>query len=478
MQTVKLPIFNPVYRNVDNVELQDKQSLLMNGYLSELGGTNKRPGMGVYKTLNDSDVGVDGVFWWTQRDRALAVSNGHLYDLHKIDRLVYVSDMGSSEELKIGVRPIFACYGDNVFGNAVFIANGGKILYTNPSEGYTLSELSDENAPTKVTHVAFLDNYILANSVGSNFFYWSDLQDPTTWTATNFATASGSADHVVAIHVKDREIYLFGTETLEIWENDGEHPFSRVPGGFREIGCIAPYSVISTEKGLYWLDHNRRLVNFNGSTIERVSTPYDREIEQFSTVSDCIGDKIEIDGRLFLVFNFKTEQRTLVYNVTSDNWCEWGRYDETTAKYYSWRANGYVFSPSWGVHLLADTETPQVLELSSNYYSDVTYPIRIKRTTGLIDYGTTKRKRSTEIKFRVKRGFGNSDPQLMIRWRDDNNRWSNEHWVSLGNLGEKDIVRRIFTQGIYRTRQYEFVSTSSVPVIFIDAEENIEVLDD
>lgn len=478
MSTVKLPIFNPVYRNVDEVELQDRQALLMNGYLSELGGTNKRPGMGVFKTLNSSTNGVDGITWWTQRERLMAVSNEHLYDLHKVGNQYFITDLGTNSELQVGVRPIFTCYGDNVFGNAIFLANGGKILYTDPSDNYSLKAISDANAPTKVTHVAFLDNYILANSVGSNFFYWSDLQDPTTWTATNFASAAGSADHIVAIHVKDREIYLFGTETLEIWEDDGENPFSRVPGGFREVGCIAPYSIVVTEKGLYWFDQNRRLVNYNGSSISRVSTPYDREIEKFSTIADCIGDKIEIDGRLFLVFNFKSVERTLVYNVTSDNWCEWGKYDEEEAKYRSWRANGYAFSPSWGMHLIADIETPQVLELSSKFYSDVTSPIRLKRTTGPIDYGTSKRKRSGEVRLRIKRGMGQSNPQLMIRWRDDNNRWSNEHWIPLGNAGDKEIIKRVFAHGIYRTRQYEFTATSSVPVIFIDAEEDIEVLDE
>lgn len=66
------------------------------------------------------------------------------------------------------------------------------------------------------------------------------------------------------------------------------------------------------------------------------------------------------------------------------------------------------------------------------------------------------------------------DRKLLIRWRNDGrNEWSNYREVSLGAIGEYDIVRRLKSLGCYRTRQYEIVCTSGGPVTIAGIEEDV-----
>lgn len=67
-----------------------------------------------------------------------------------------------------------------------------------------------------------------------------------------------------------------------------------------------------------------------------------------------------------------------------------------------------------------------------------------------------------------------TDRKLLIRWRNDGrNEWSNYREVSLGAIGEYDIVRRLKSLGCYRTRQYEIVCTSGGPVTIAGIEEDV-----
>lgn len=66
--------------------------------------------------------------------------------------------------------------------------------------------------------------------------------------------------------------------------------------------------------------------------------------------------------------------------------------------------------------------------------------------------------------------------KLLIRWRNDGrNEWSNYREVSLGEVGEYDITRRLKSLGCYRTRQYEIVCTSGGPVTIAGIEEDVNL---
>lgn len=470
MPTVKLPFFSDVYQNVDGTELTDEAEEHIDCYRDEVGHMVRRPGLQEFLDLGEGSARVDGLFWWPHKGYGIAVCNGKTFKLtYSAGTLSATNITGSS--LALGTRVIFT-----TDGTYVFMANGGKITY---SDGTTATAyIADADAPVSVTHVEYLDNYIMANTLGSFRFYWSGVASPFSWSALDFASAVGDADYITAMLAYNRELYLLGPESTEIWENDGTTPFSRIPGGMIQSGIAAPYSVVQNENEIYWLDKFRHFVSFNGRQVKRQASSYDKTVQAYNTFQDCTADRIEIDGKPFFVFNFPTEDKTLVLNYEQQSWSRWGYWNTGTASYNRWLGNCYMYAPDWNLHLVGARNSSKIYAMSPEYHTDAGNPIRMLKRTGHLDFNESKQKRLDEIRFRVKRGEGNaSNPQMMIRWRDNNRaNWSNEHQIPLGNYGNSDLIARMHRLGIFRARQFEIVITDAVSANFGTAEADIMVL--
>jgi len=65
-------------------------------------------------------------------------------------------------------------------------------------------------------------------------------------------------------------------------------------------------------------------------------------------------------------------------------------------------------------------------------------------------------------------------PQVMLRWSDDGGHdWSNEHWVSIGRIGEygtRAIWRRLGMTLALRDRVYEVSGANPVKIAIMGAE--------
>ncbi len=472
MVTVPAPFFTSAYKNVDGVELTDKSYLLTNCYADELGYTVKRPCLASFLDLQ---LGVNrivsGLYWWQKNGVAYAVSGQQIFKI-EYSTTASKTDMTGTGIPEINTPVTFATDGTNLYA-----ANGGKIFYTDNSAATIY--MADGDAPIAVTHVAYLDGYLLANSVGTNRIYRSNVNAPTVWTAGDYFSAAGNSDNITAFTVLNRDIYIFGECSTEIWQNDGTTPFSRVTGGYMDVGCIAPYSVVTSDNNIFWLSNNRRFVSIEQGGVARISTPYDKEIESYSSVSDCRGYRVEIKGRPFLIFTFLSAGKTLVYDIDKKEWAEWNRYNSTNQTNEAWLGYSYAYSPLWGKHLVGTRHDSLITELSSSTYRDVGETVRTQRVTGHIDYGTLRNKRCNQLRIRMKRGSENltDTPQLMLRWKNNgSNNWSQEVWVDLGDQAETDIVRKLDRLGVYATRQYEITVTDNCPLVYGGVEEDLDLL--
>jgi hypothetical protein len=481
--TLPCPIFSNIYRNVEGIELSDESYSLIDGYVDELGYAVKRPGL---QTILDLGQGtnrpVEGLFWWAQKSCAIVVCNNKIFKLSYTSGTLSATDITSNAP-GTAAMPVFCIGVDaNVTAPVIYglITTGSQII-----EGHgtttaisNFTTIADADAPTTVSHIDFIDGYLLATT-GKGFFQFCDVNNPTSWQASSFATAMRNPDNIVALKVFNRQVFLFGQVSSEIWENDGASPFAPVPGGFIEIGIIAPYSVIASDDAIFWLDDKRHIVSYSSGNVARISSPYDNEIENFTTVSDCIGQRIDIKGQPFLLFQFPSAQRTLVYNILQKSWSEWNYWDNTYGEYQHFLGKSYCYCPEWGIRLVGSRLDSKILQLSPDFKTDDGRVIRYKKVSGHISYGTTLNKRSRELRIRAKRGEGISaggEAFLSLRWNDDNRGWSNEVQYSLGKLGCNEIVIRMYPKGIYRTRQYEIVVTDSVGVSFGQAEEDLDLL--
>lgn len=483
MPTVKIPIVTGEYTNVDKTVLSDDAFELYDSYVDEKGANNRRPAL-QERLTNALDLygGCKALYYWAAQNK--------LYGLWR-DSLVIMSYSGgalsvSSVVTAVDTTGTFTITTPKSYvvddGTYLYFSTGTKIVRYDPSAGtMTFLDTVDAQAPTTASHIAGIDGYLIGNATNSNRFYFSEVADFNTWSALDFASASGNADYILAVHVFRREVYLFGQETTEIWENDGVSPFIRIPGGYIETGISAPHSVVQNDDGIFWLSSRKRIVKYNGSQLEVISTPYDSLIGRMAIVSDATSDRIVISGKEFLVFHFPAANVTLAWNVTNDTWAKWGWYDSEAGAYDRFKGQRYLEIGAFdGLRLIGGIDEFLIWNLSDTAYRDRTNPIRALRTTGHINYGTTQEKQSQEIRLTLRRGDAavttTTSPKLMIRWRDNNRYWSQEKQIDLGLTGETDIVARLTRTGIYRTRQYQISCTENVPYVLVDAEEDIEVL--
>lgn len=300
-----------------------------------------------------------------------------------------------------------------------------------------------------------------------------------SWQNTNFFVAEGNPDGISGVKVNWRKVFVFGPQSTEIFWNDGTTPFARLGGGFVQRGVIAKHSFVEAGDAIYWLDEESRFVVLTGSIPKFVSTPFDKYIQGFGTVSDAIADNIVVDGRTFIVIHFPTEDKTLVYDYGKKAWMEWGEWDTELGDYRRWKGNCYANATGFDKHLVGDKANGKIYELDSSVFQDDGATIRFFRRTGHVNHGTDRKKKSSELIIRVKSGEGTgvTTPYMTIRWRDDGkNKWSNEHFVDLKFTGNTGFTARLHRLGIYRTRQYEIAVTENIPFVLVGMEENIEVL--
>lgn len=474
MPIVTIPFGNGTYRNVYDTELNDKNVITDNGYVDEAGYLRGRPGLEIFQditsTLGISSYPINSLWYWPHKDCLLCVAYGSVLKINYESGYITVTKLTGSDLLLNSTASITSS------GDYAFICNGGKLNYTDGAT--TVSPISDTDCPTVVTHVAWMDGYLLACGDNSNKFYWSDVNTPLSWNALSFASGASNADYINALHCFNQEIYLFGRSSLEVWSNDGVTPFSRVTGGAYNVGCLAPHSIVFGDQDIYWLSDKGRIVKFSQGRIDIVSTPYDREISSFATVSDCRAYSATIAGNHFLVFVFPSAQRTLVYSVSHDKWHEWSYWNKQTGQRENWIGANFLWIPSWNLYLVGDRRSGIIYQASSDIYDDAGDPMRVVQLTGHIDYGTREPKRSEQIWLRARRGETDigREANLMLSINDDNRGFGREKTFSLGNIGERDIVIQVPRTGIFKTRQYRLSIADPVPVAIGEAQENITLL--
>ncbi len=469
-----VPINQPVHSNIDEVSLTNRTPNRYNTYRNAAGHTTRRPGYEDFADMATS-AQVDGIYDWASQGFIIVVSS---QDVFKVRKNGSIQIIGSGL-FELSNRVVWADFGDTLYG-----ANGGDIIKITSG----LAEaLTDPDIPANVSHVAAFDTYLLANKGGTGRMYFSDVLSPEDWT-DQYVTAEQSPDLLVAVHSRWNEIWLFGEKTVELWYNDGVTPFVPFSGGVISTGCLSPHTIKYARDSYYWVNENREVVRSTGQSYQIISDPIKNLLRDSESVSDAIGDYVTVGGEDWYILSLPSYGDfgvTIVYDIRKDEWQGEWNYFETTdfqnSRYRirQFRMNAYTYVPLWNLHLIGDTRTGEIYSLSKEFSDDAGDLIRSYWVTGNINHGSSLRKRSYKLWFRILRGEGATDsaPVFMLRWRDDGSKvWSNTIELSLGESGDYEYFVAANRLGMYRTRQYELSVTDGVPFVVAEAMEDIEVI--
>jgi hypothetical protein len=343
-------------------------------------------------------------------------------------------------------------------------------------------QITDPGFPANPQRLWFIEGWLGVNQGGSrNFQTTGPTPYQMLFPGAFFALKDSSTDNLITMYENNREAWMIGERTSEVWFNAGgaNFAFSRIPGVGPQMGCAAVNSIARCGQQLAWLGRNEQGQNIvvvtSDYTWSRISThAIDHEIAQYPVVSDAIGYGYEEDGHLFYVLTFPTADKTWVFDFTSEFWHQRASYDPITGQFHRHRSNCYM---DFGdVRLVGDYQTGQIHQMSRSFFTDAGAPLRrVRRTPHLWLKATRQRLFFSSLQIEFTPGVGlqfgqGSTPQVMLRWSDDGGfTWSNEHWTSIGRAGQtkfRAIWRRL---GYARDRVWEVNFTDPVQCDIIGA---------
>jgi hypothetical protein len=158
-------------------------------------------------------------------------------------------------------------------------------------------------------------------------------------------------------------------------------------------------------------------------------------------VSDAIAYAYEDQGHLFYMLTLPTADVTWCYDFTSQEWHQRLSFDPVAGQYHRHRSNCYM--DFGNVRLVGDYSTGQIHQMSRQFYTDAGAPLRCaRRTPHVWRKATRERVFFSQFQIEFTPGVGlqtgqGSSPQVMLRWSDDGGfTWSNEHWATIGKVGQ------------------------------------------
>lgn len=206
------------------------------------GFLNRAPGLSKVAYLGPNPV--RGL--WSYGGYLFAVCGIEVYKIDTSWNAVLIGNVSGTGQVSIA---------DN--GTQMFIAcNGPSYIYNLTTNAF--SQITDEDFPGAST-VSYLDGYFVFNQPDSQLIWVSEILDGTQIDPLSFASAEGAPDGVVSTIVDHRELWVFGTNSVEVWYDAGtaDFPLARVQGAFNELGCAATFSVAKLDNALFWLAPQR-----------------------------------------------------------------------------------------------------------------------------------------------------------------------------------------------------------------------------
>ena len=409
-------------------------------------------------------------------------------------------------------------------GQVSMVDNGTQMFIAAGATGYiynagtdVFAQITDVDFAGAVT-VGFIDGYFVYNQPNSQKFWVTSLYDGTSVDPLDFASAEGSPDNLVSLIVNHREVWLFGQSTVEVWYNAGlpDFPLARIQGAFIEIGCAAPFSVAKLDNGVFWLSSDARgrgmVYRSNGYAGVRISThSVEWQIQQYADITDAVAYTYQQDGHSFYVLNFPSADITWVYDAATQAWHQRAGWlnnqftrhrgncqmafngqivigDYLTGDIYSYDLNVYTeagavqkWLRSWRAlptdtnNLRRTTQHSLQLDCESGVGLDGATPATTTYLSSISSDAASAGAISGELEETTSEIIvQGSDPQVMLRWSDDGGHtWSNEHWRSMGKLGQtgrRVLWRRLGMTMKLRDRVYEVSGTDPVKIAIMGAE--------
>lgn len=380
-----------------------------------------------------------------------------------------LSDATAATQLDGSLRPVFA-----YDYQRVVITGGGA---PQKWEAVGFSARLGGSPPTS-THIAYADQrLVVAIYDNTGRIQWTPpgVGNHEIWTTAGvnsggFAEAEAAPDPTLACFVNTNEVFVFGTQTLQVFNPDAIDDFS--VASTLSIGCGARYSIIDTDSSFAWLDERHRFVTSSGRDFQAISTPaMAKSIAALATVTDCWGFRARISSFDLLVWVFPTEGRTIWFDRETQKWGEWKSWTGST--FEAWVGQSYYYWADRNVHLVGMSDGT-IVEMTFSAFTDMALPIKAISRTGFRDAGSGSRKLCQRLQLQMIRNPFADDgatPIAEVRYRSDLGTFGSPVNYPLGPDYAPTVTK--YGVGMYRERQYELAFENNAAFVLTGAREQL-----
>jgi len=168
--------------------------------------------------------------------------------------------------------------------------------------------------------VVYLDSYFVFTN--SRYIFASNVNDGTSYNGLSFGSAEMDPDKIVVPFVYRNQLYVFGTEVTEVYDNVGASPFPflRNDGYVIDKGTKSPFAILECEESFFFVGASRdelaAVWRIEGDSPVKVSTPpIDRLLEALTPeqLTEVFLNSVGTEGSCFSVISMP--DRTLGYDA-------------------------------------------------------------------------------------------------------------------------------------------------------------------
>lgn len=338
----------------------------------------------------------------------------------------------------------------------------GTDIYTWTEGTTTWAKVDDVDKPN-ASSMTYQDGYLIISQTSSGRFYISSANDFTAWDGTDYANAEAYSDYLVAVFSFNRQLFLMGNRSMEVFYNSGDSnfPFTRYASVFIDDGLAAAAAIAKADNAWFYLSSDLQIKRMSGYAPQIVSTRIiDKAISEMSDVSDCVAFSYNFEGSEQIVFQFPTGDKTFVYDAASGSWFE----RETGTNGARWIVTAVA---RWADKILVGESTNgKLYELDAGTYLDdaatIPFIYHTQELVGQDGFRTVHNRLTAEFE----PGVGDvttTDPQVELKWTDNRGKsWNTALSRALGGAAEYS-TRMIWARlGAPRRRVYELKITDPV----------------
>jgi len=350
--------------------------------------------------------------------------------------------------------------------------NGTQLMIVDGARGYVVdlttgvfNQIASGDFVSS-NRLAYMDGYFITDIPASGQFGISSLYDGTSWPALDVASAEGSPDPVVGVLVNQRQLWVAGTQSIEVYWDSGDNtfPFTRIEGSLIEFGCSAPATFQKFGGTVAWLNNGGQVMAAEGYKPVRISNfAVEEAIKNTDNIGLSTAFSYKDGGHTFYVLNLTGSDTTWVYDLATRQWHE--RVELLGGIQYASRVSCHA--QAYGFNLAGDSSDGRIYIYDSAAYSnDGDVLFRRRRaphlTNNLNRFIVDMFQLDLDTGYGENTGQGQS-PNVMLRVSKDGGRtWGKERWVSAGQIGA--FRTRAIWRQIGLARDFVFEVTITDPV--------------